>query len=116
VANGKKYLPDEVSAEAKDANGTRRYTYFDPSVPGIAGRVDPWVMPLPANSSFSMVRPLDHFFDGGSQLSERHEPFEFRVRFDARPVPEEFSIPGFRSFVGDLRSDWINISSDCKAA
>ena len=116
VGNGKKYLTNELALDVKDAHGTTRYRYFDPSVPAIAGRLDPWVITLPANSSFSIVRPANHFWVDGAPLSEERDPFEVRLLLVARKVPREFLIPNFRAFVGELRSDWLRIPSGCRTA
>ena len=61
LGNGRKYLASELALEVRSADGSARYSYVDPSVPGIAGRRDLWVVELPAESSFSITRPWNPF-------------------------------------------------------
>jgi len=114
LGNGRKYLASALAVEVRGTNGFTRYAYSDPSVPGIAGRLDPWVVGLPVRSAFSITRPWNHFWADGKSLSPAPEPFDVRVRIEAREIPNEFAIPDFQAFVGELVSYWISVPNECR--
>src|SRR5690606_16099033 len=114
LGNGRKYLANELAVEVRGANVHTQYNYTDPSVPGIAGRVDPWVVELPAGSSFSIARPWSHFWANGVPLSRAGTPLEVRARMDMRGVPRECAIPQFQAFTGSLVSAWISVPDGCQ--
>jgi hypothetical protein len=59
LANGQKYLIDRLTLRATTQDGKReQYEYRPRDYPGvIAGRVDDWILALPARSSF--VLPVE---------------------------------------------------------
>jgi hypothetical protein len=114
LANGRKYLASELAVEVRGTNGHTRYAYSDPSVPGIAGRLDPWVVGLPGRSAFTLTRPWNHFWADGKSLSPAPEPFDVRARLDAREIPDEVAIPDSQAFVGELVSEWISVPNECR--
>ncbi len=115
LANGKKYLADAVSADISNAGGTTRFRYGDPTVPIVAGRVDPWVITLPVDSKFVLEWPLSHFWTHGMLLSDEPQPYDVRIDVVARSVPRAFGIPDFKLFVGEFRSAWIRVPDDCES-
>src|SRR6476646_4199777 len=66
LANGAKYLADNLALDVRTGSDVNRYQYGDPSVPAIVGRLDAWVLSLPTDSEYTLVRPLNHFWSGGS--------------------------------------------------
>lgn len=68
LANGKSHHTKAVRffARSKD-NKTRTFIYA--AIPGVAGRVDPFVVPLPAGSSYTLRCEFDKYAD--SETGER---------------------------------------------
>ena len=115
LANGAKYLADSLALDVRTGSDVTRYRYGDPSVPVIAGRVDAWVVSLPAASEYTIVRPLNHFWSGGGQLTTVARPFAARLAFIAPPTPGEYAIPAFKVYEGQLTSSWVEIPTRCVA-
>jgi hypothetical protein len=119
LANGHRYFPDRLTMDVKTSGfGTiREFEYWDPSLPGIAGRVDPWVVPLPHSSEFSITRPLGHFWLNGASLAELSRPFQVRLRLKAQaPINSNLDMAGIAPlnyFSGDLESKWPVIPKEC---
>jgi hypothetical protein len=62
LANGKSHHADAVRLLARLEGGkTRTLTYA--ALPGVAGRLDPFVVPLPAGASYALPCRLDKFAD-----------------------------------------------------
>jgi hypothetical protein len=63
LANGKAQLPDRIRLSLMDGGGRRReLRFFDKRYPGIAGRVDDYVVPLRAGSTYILTLSLDQFW------------------------------------------------------
>jgi len=71
LANGKVQLPQNISFNVSDALGrTRKLKFFDRRYPGVAGRVDDYIVPLRAGSSYTLVLSLDQFWSPDSHEFE----------------------------------------------
>ena len=126
LANGAKYLADNLALDVRTGSDLTRYRYGDPSVPVVAGRLDPWVVYLPAASEFTLVRPLNHFGSAGERpspanpssklLSAVPRPFAARLAFVAPPTPSTYPIPLFKVYQGQLTSGWVEIPTQCVAS
>jgi hypothetical protein len=74
LANGKVQLPQNISLNVTDASGkTRQLKFLDRRYPAIAGRVDDYVVPLRAGSSYTLKLSLDQFWSPGTK--------EFELKF-----------------------------------
>lgn len=63
LANGKVQLPDNIRLNLKDATGKTRELHFsDKRYPGVAGRVDDYVVPLRSGSSYTLLLKLEQFW------------------------------------------------------
>jgi hypothetical protein len=62
LANGKVQLPDRIRLKLKDAAGIRELHFSDKRYPGVAGRVDDYVVPLRAGSTYTLRLTLDQFW------------------------------------------------------
>lgn len=63
LANGKVQLPERISLDLTDAGGvTRKLKFFDKRYPAVAGRVDDYVVPLRAGSTYILTVNLDQFW------------------------------------------------------
>jgi hypothetical protein len=63
LANGKAQLPSSISMNFTDAQGkTRLFKFADKRYPGVAGRLDDYVVPLRAGSTYTLQLTLDQFW------------------------------------------------------
>jgi hypothetical protein len=63
MANGKVQLPNRVAIQFTDAQGKPRlFRFGDKRYPGVAGRLDDYVVPLRAGSTYSLRLTLDQFW------------------------------------------------------
>jgi hypothetical protein len=125
LANGAKYLADNLALDVRTGSVIRQFRYGDPSVPGVAGRSDAWVASLPAGSEFTLIRPLNHFWWAGEHaspanpsftvLSAVSRPFAARLSFVSPPTPSVYAIPSFKVYQGQLTSGWVEIPTQCVA-
>ena len=60
MANGKVQLPSNISFNFTDAQGkTRLFKFADKRYPGVAGRLDDYIVPLRAGSTYTLQFTLD---------------------------------------------------------
>jgi RNA polymerase sigma factor (sigma-70 family) len=79
LANGKKHLPSGVRLALTDRAGKTR-TFQLKGPPGIAGRVDALIVPLPAGSRYTVPCPLDKYADADpTRIGVPLAPGEYRV-------------------------------------
>ena len=82
LANGRIHLPDAIRLTLTDPQGQSRELHFsDRKYPGVAGRIDDYVVPLRAGSTYTIPLDLDGFWcpqTKGFRL--RLKPGEYRVR------------------------------------
>jgi hypothetical protein len=63
LANGKMQSPTQVAIRFRDSQGRiRRFEFFDKRYSGIGGRIDDYVVPLPAHSTYTLQFSLDQFW------------------------------------------------------
>ncbi|MGO8838785.1 MAG: hypothetical protein ACLQAH_11105 [Limisphaerales bacterium] len=72
LANGKVQLPDKIHLSLMDGSGRKQELHF--SDPPVAGRVDAYVVPLRAGSSYTLELRLDQFWSPGTK--------EFRLKLE----------------------------------
>ena len=121
IGNGSRYFADSLALDVKrnGSSAPERFQYSDPSGPAaVAGRVDPWIVPLPAASKYSLTRPIDHFWSDGKRLTRSWEPMELRIYFNARADQRSFGkdVAGealVNVVVGQFTSEWRRVPTDC---
>jgi len=71
LANGRKYLINELNLRMKPANGNGTdYHYWPRDYPvAIGGRLDPWFEALPVGATYRMSATAEDFFAFGRQAS-----------------------------------------------
>ena len=133
LGNGREYIAQALFLQVKsrDGDAVESFQYSDPGRSFIiAGRVDPWIVPLPAGSEFSITRPVTHFRPSapgqlasraGDPLSLDRGPMDLRLRLVSRtqdrPRGDDMVGPGLVHVMpGELQSEWIQVPDDCKAA
>jgi hypothetical protein len=63
MSNGKVQLPDRIAIRFTDAQGkTRLFKFGDKRYPGVAGRLDDYVVPLRVGSMYTLQLTLDQFW------------------------------------------------------
>ena len=63
MANGRIQLPDRIAMKFTDAQGkTRLFHFADKRYPGVAGRLDDYVVPLRAGSTYTLQLTLNQFW------------------------------------------------------
>lgn len=73
LANGNVQLPDKIHLSLMDGSGrNRELHFFDKRYPGSAGRMDDYVVPLRAGSTYTLKLRLDQFWSPSPQ--------EFRLK------------------------------------
>lgn len=81
LANGKVQLPQNISLNVTDASGkTRNLKFFDRRYPGVAGRVDDYIIPLRVGSSYTLKLRLDQFWSPDTKEFEtKFFPGEYQI-------------------------------------
>jgi hypothetical protein len=114
----KKYLPGSIRLVVR-RNGSpeRLLDYVDPTTPGVAGRVDPWLVPLPAGASYTIVLPARHFVSPGAHVPERFaSPARVQVSLRTSGIEPNVDTEGLqfvKPWIGTLTSEWIDMPAAC---
>ncbi len=119
LGNDRKYLLQHVRLRVRrEGAADKLLEYFDPSVPAIAGRVDPWLLTLPPGSSYSMTVPAKHFGLQPTFVPEGFStPAEVQLHFTTQEIASpNLDLQGLRFihvWVGMLSSNWIAVAGSC---
>jgi len=63
LANGQVQLPDRIMIEVRDVTGNeRQFRFQDPTHPGVAGRLDDYIVPLRVGSTYTLALALQQFW------------------------------------------------------
>jgi hypothetical protein len=86
LGNGNAMFPSAIVLECESEDGKKFNMVREPS--GVAGRVDPLIIPLPAGASWTVVLPLRQMNVQGPKGPERIAPGTYSVRavFTGKPV------------------------------
>jgi hypothetical protein len=88
LANGKVMFPEAVRLLLTDPQGgTRELQYFDRRYPGIAGRVDDFIVALRSGSAYSLRLSLDRYWSPATKEPDlKLPPGRYRIEalFDGR--------------------------------
>jgi hypothetical protein len=113
IGNGQRYAADSLVLDFKrsqndDAEG------FRPTLGAVFGRIDPWIVTLPAASEFSFERPEDYFF------SSRGDPLEIgssgfiRLRLiQERFAGELVGAALVKVSTDQLQTEWVRVPGEC---
>ena len=115
LANAKVQLPQNISLNVTDATGqTRQLEFFDKRYPGVLGRVDDYVVPLRAGSTYTVKLSLDQFWSPETKEFElKLVPGKYQITAQFEGAGAKISnldMPGikFMNFwVGKLQSNII---------
>jgi hypothetical protein len=115
-----KYLPALLELTVRRAGvPDTTLTYVDTSVPVIGGRVDPWLIFLPADASYSVAVPATNFrLMPNLEMESFSAPADLQLRLTTqeirRPNSDVQGLSLIHVWVGTVTSDWIRISADCR--
>ena len=117
LANGKVQLPENISLNVTDALGrTRKLKFFDKRYPGVFGRVDDYVVPLRAGSTYALKLSLDQFWSPDTKQFELkfiRGKYQITAEFEGGGAKtSNLDVPGIKlmSFwVGNLQSNIIEV-------
>ena len=113
IGNGQQYVADALVLDAK-VSGSDTVATYEISIPHIFGRVDPWIVTLPAGSEFSLRRPLKAFASRGERLTIEPRGRDIRLRLPARTTgvagPELVKV-----IAEELSTEWVHVPGQCQA-
>lgn len=115
LANGKVQIPQNISLNVTDAGAkTRNLRFFDSRYPGVFGRVDDYIVPLRAGSSYTLKLNLDQFSSpGAKEFGLKFLPGRYQItaQFEGgRPSTNNSDVPGIKLmnfWLGKLQSNII---------
>ena len=105
--NGRKQYPTAVFLNLTDAHGkSRRLDLIGP--PGVAGRLDTFVLSLPGGATFSMPVDLDKYFAAASKEYD-YKPtpgtYSLEAQFTGRGVPRDIDLLLGHYWEGTVKSN-----------
>lgn len=115
LANGKALLPDAIRLTLIDPGGRSRELHFsDRRFPGIAGRVDDYVVPLRAGSAYTLMLRLSDYWCPETKEFEfelRRKPYRVRAELIGKRAQHVNSdtqwLKSTRFWIGKLQSDVV---------
>jgi hypothetical protein len=119
LANGRLYLPIGIKVRVQRSAQMREdeMLYNNPTR---GGRVDSWIVPLPAGSSFTFLVPVRHFISSTAYTTDFKrfipggEGLDVRVLLDARPIQFGNADVKLQAvWVGALTSNQIHVPNHC---
>jgi hypothetical protein len=119
IGNGRRYVASSVVIEVKrSSDGPVEEYRVGGGLPRIAGRIDPWIVPLPVGSEFSLSLPTANVLSKqGASLNLRSGEIIIRaaiVRHSNDRSDGEMVGPGLvKVFAGRLQSAWLRAPSEC---
>ncbi len=120
LGNGRTYHAAALFLEVKRGEGNTVESFqIADSMPRVAGRLDPWIVPLPVGSEFSITRPIGLFRSPDDKPLSISSSVDLRVKLISRPEDrprgDEAVGPGLVHVLpGDLQSPWISVPEGCR--
>jgi len=119
LGNDRKYLPGNLELTVRRAGmADTNLSYVDLSVAVVGGRLDRWLIALPADASYSVAVPAKNFRLGATL---RQEPFvapaDLQLRLttqeNGRHNPDVQGLSLIDVWVGTLTSAWLRFPGQC---
>ncbi len=118
---GNIYLAKTLSFEARLANGLLQHFAFDNPVfsTSSTAREDPWIVPLPAHSSYAVTISSNHFLAGnGQRLDEVAAVADIQLHLTGSKIePLNVDILGLATWevlIMDMQSAPLAVPDDCQ--
>jgi hypothetical protein len=116
LSSGRWYLPRELVVEVQRSGrpGVEELIYAGPA--GIAGRIDYWIVPLPAGATFTLtMHAADFIATAAPRLVAPTD--ELRVRLSGRSITSDLNVDmngmrAWRLWTGTARSNPLRLA-DC---
>lgn len=116
------YLAKTLSFEGRSAaNGLIQTFAFDnPTFSNTTGREDPWIVPLPAHSSFEVAISSNHFLSAGfdQRLDEASGVTDLQLRLTGSEIEpmnlDTLGLANWEVLVADMQSAPLAIPDDCQ--
>jgi hypothetical protein len=113
LANGKVQLPQNISLNVTDAVGqTRKLKFSDRRYAGVFGRLDDYVVPLRAGSTYTLKLRIDQFWSPDTKEFEWKFPpgkYQVMAQFEGSGAkisnPDVIGIKLMNFWLGTLRSN-----------
>lgn len=121
LGNGSVYLAQALSIEVRfvGTSSSSTFIYFNRDHALVAGRQDPWILPLPARSEFSLTIRSEDFWltDLNKPLSDMRDIAEINAHLTAGKIVDvSLDMPGValtRVWIGEAQSSALPVPSDC---
>ena len=118
LANDKNYIPTLELTVRRAGIPDVTLTYVDPTAVGVGGRLDPWLIALPADASYSVTVPARNFrltpnFTKEPFLAPADLQLHLATREVGRANLDMQGISLIHVWVGTLASDWVRVPGDC---
>jgi hypothetical protein len=118
LANDKSYIPTLELTVRRAGIPDVTLTYVDPITAGVGGRLDPWLIALPADASYSVTVPARNFRLTPNLTNEPFvAPADLQLHLATREVGRaNVDMQGIslsHVWVGTLASDWVRFRDDC---
>jgi hypothetical protein len=117
LANGKVQLPDKIKFNLTDATGTTRNLHFsDRRYPGVAGRMDDYIVPLRSGSIYTLTIGLDQLFSMDiSDFATKLPPGKYQITAQYQGTGAQYvnlDTPGIKLmnfWLGELQSNTLSV-------
>jgi hypothetical protein len=110
------YSPDDLKLVVRRAgNADTTFELFNRSVGVIGGRIDQWLLALPAGATFSMPLPLRQY----SATEQLTIPAAVQLRLTTHSLSEKNLSSGLSDqrfiplWIGTLTSNWLRFPDEC---
>ena len=120
LGNGQRYLPRELIVEIKrDGNADFEQLLYNGTPSGIVGRIDHWVVTLPAGASLVLpLRATDFSANAAGFRTLTGPPEELRVRLTAQAITSDLSVDmagmkSWRLWTGTVVSNSLRVAAEC---
>ncbi len=111
LANGKFHLPDKIRLNQTDAAGKTRELHFsDKRFPGVAGRVDDYLVPLRAGSVYSLTLRLEDFWSPEDKdFAVKLKPGKNQIVAHFEGIADDTKTEIIPVWKGKLKSNVLNV-------
>ena len=115
LGNDRTYSPNDLALTVRRGGVEQTYKLADRSIGIVAGRLDPWVVALPARAAYSVSLPAGRF----GAAEHLRDPADIQLQVTTRALESTFLSPGLadlkflRLSVGTLTSNRLRFPAEC---
>ncbi|MES2624755.1 MAG: hypothetical protein V4628_05725 [Pseudomonadota bacterium] len=119
---GNIYLAKTLSFEARSGatGAVQSFAFDNPTFSNSTGREDPWIVPLPAHSSYEVAISGNHFLSAGSglRLDETSGISDLQLRLKGSKIEplnlDTLGLSNWEVLVMDIQAIPVAVPDDCK--